>query len=142
MWPNAECQYIGTDRDQISPRACAPYDSFLRQCLSHWHPEFPRISICFSRPRSEYPDGTVRIVTHESIGTHVRSSADHVVPRRHDRLHVKITWEESHYAVWYNLAIFDQDAAKIADDSRVIPDFKTGTNSDLIASTSNDLSFA
>jgi len=63
----------------------------------------------------------------------------HIVPCRDDRLHVQIAWKECHNAVGHNLAVFNKYASKVANYSWIISDFEPGTDSNLIASSSNDL---
>ena len=64
---------------------------------------------------------------------------NHIVPCGDNRFHVKITGEKGNNSVWNNLAILDQDTAKIADHCRVVSDFEAGADSDLIAAAGNDL---
>ena len=67
-------------------------------------------------------------------------TAYHVIPRRDDALHVQIAGEESHDAVRHDLAVFDEDAAEIAHDGRVVSDLEPGADRDLVATTGDDLS--
>lgn len=63
----------------------------------------------------------------------------HVVPRRHDRLHVQIAGEEGNDAIRNNLAVLNEDAPEIPHHGRVIPNFKAGANGNLIAPSRYDL---
>lgn len=59
----------------------------------------------------------------------------HIVPCGDNGLHIKITWEERHNAVWNDFAVFDQNTPEIPHDGRVVSDFKLRANSHLIAPT-------
>ena len=65
----------------------------------------------------------------------------HIVPRGDNALHIQIAWEERDDPIWYNLAIFNEDASEIADNGRVVPDFEPGADGDLVATAGNDLSY-
>jgi hypothetical protein len=64
---------------------------------------------------------------------------NHIIPCGNDRFHVKIAGKKCNDPVWNNLAILDQDTAKIANNRRVVSDFKAGADSDLITATSDNL---
>jgi hypothetical protein len=62
----------------------------------------------------------------------------HVVPGRHDRLHVEIGREKDHNAIRYNLAVFNEEGAEVSDHRRIIPDFKAGRYWDLVVAAGHD----
>lgn len=57
---------------------------------------------------------------------------DHIIPRSHDGLHVKITGEESDDSVRDDLAILDKNTPEVSYYSWVIPDFESRANSHLV----------
>lgn len=63
----------------------------------------------------------------------------HIIPSCDDGLHVKVTREEGHDTIRYNLAVLDEDASKVAHDGRIVPYFKTRTDGDLITTSRDDL---
>jgi hypothetical protein len=65
--------------------------------------------------------------------------AYHIIPCRDDRLHVQIAWEECYNAIRHNLTVFNKYASKVANHGWIIPDFKPGTDSNLVASSSDYL---
>ena len=64
---------------------------------------------------------------------------NHIIPSCHDALHIKIAWEERDDPIWYNLAIFNEDASEIADNGRVVPDFEPGADRHLVTTSRDDL---
>jgi len=66
----------------------------------------------------------------------------HIVPCSNDGFHVQVTREEGHDAIRDNLAVFNEDASKISNNRRIIPDFKAWTDGNLVTATSNDLNHA
>lgn len=65
--------------------------------------------------------------------------AHHIVPSRHDGLHVQVTREESNHAVGHNLRILDQDVPEIPNDSGIVSDFESGADSHLVTPASDHL---
>lgn len=65
--------------------------------------------------------------------------AYHVIPCGDDGFHIQVTRKECHNAVGDDLAILDQDTAKVSDHGRVISDFETRADRDLVASSRDDL---
>lgn len=63
----------------------------------------------------------------------------HLVPRGDDALHVEVRGEEGDHAIRYCLAEFDEERAKVADDSRVVANLEAGRDLDLVGSASDDL---
>lgn len=59
----------------------------------------------------------------------------HVVPRGNDGLHVQVTGEEGHDAVGHDLTVLDQDAPKVPDNARIVPDLEPAADRDLIRPT-------
>jgi hypothetical protein len=63
----------------------------------------------------------------------------HVVPGRHNGLHVKVAREERHDPVRYNFAVLDKNTPEVPNDSRIVPDFEPRANSNLITPASDYL---
>lgn len=63
----------------------------------------------------------------------------HVIPSGNNGFHVQVTRKKGNNAIRDNLTIFNEDAAKIPNDCRIIPDFKSRTDGNLVTATSNDL---
>jgi hypothetical protein len=63
----------------------------------------------------------------------------HIVPGRHDRFHVEITREKGNNAIRDDFTVFDKDASKVADNGRIISNFETRADGNLVASTRDDL---
>ena len=85
--------------------------------------------------------GRRRLVREAAEGGDHAGRAHHVVPRRDDGFHVEIAREEGDDAVWDNLAVFDQDATKVAYHRRVVAYFEPRADGHLVATAGNDLSY-
>ena len=66
-------------------------------------------------------------------------TAYHVIPRRDDALHVQIAGEEGDDAVRHDLAVLNEDTAKVTYHRRVVSNLETGANRDLVAPSCDDL---
>lgn len=64
---------------------------------------------------------------------------DHVVPRGHYTLHIKITREESDHTIRDDLAVFDKDATKVTYNRRIVPDFEPGADGHLVTPACDNL---
>jgi hypothetical protein len=65
----------------------------------------------------------------------------HIVPCCNNGLHVEVTGKEGNDAIRNNLAVFDQNAPKISDHGRVVSDFESGADRNLVTPSSDDLHF-
>lgn len=66
-------------------------------------------------------------------------TTNHVVPSSNDRLHVEITREEGDDSIGNALAVLDEDATEVSNDGRVVTDFETRGDVDLVGTSSDDL---
>jgi len=64
---------------------------------------------------------------------------NHIVPSRHDRLHVQIGREESDDTIGNAFAVLDEDGTEVSNDGRVVSDLETRGDVDLIGSSGDDL---
>ena len=63
----------------------------------------------------------------------------HIVPRRDDGFHVEIAREEGDDAVWDDLAVFGQDATKVAYHRRVVAYFEPRADGHLVTPSGDHL---
>lgn len=104
-------------------------ESFSTHDWSPTHPVSRQRAACASIPHPECPDRQ----SDDKTDTH------HVRPCSHDRLHVQIRREESHDAIGNRLDHVCQDCAKVSHDGWVVSDFESRTDTNLVASSGDDL---
>lgn len=67
------------------------------------------------------------------------NKAHHIIPSRHNRLHIQIAREERDDTVRNRLAHLDEDTAEIPYYRWIVSDFEPGTDGDLITASCDDL---